>query len=244
MSNEIKRPQVELANRPLHFFWLVDCSGSMYGSKIDTLNAAISNSIEPMRDAAASNVNAQLLVRTLKFATGASWLTADPVPVEEFAWQDLTIDDYAVTDMGKAFELLAAQLEMPPMPNRALPPVIVLVSDGQPVDDWKRPLEKLKGMPWFKKAVKMAVAIGGDADKDVLTAFTGNRELIFDANHPQRLVDLIKWLSTDVVSHHSNPTPNPLPMPEPTPEPDPQPVPDDLPIPDDSISDLPIPDVW
>ena len=28
---EMKRPGGELASRPLHFFWIVDCSGSMYG---------------------------------------------------------------------------------------------------------------------------------------------------------------------------------------------------------------------
>lgn len=252
MSNEVKRPDGELANRPLHFFWLVDCSGSMAGSKIGTLNTAIENTIQPMKEAAANNVNAQLLIRTLKFATGASWVTADPVPVEKFTWKDLTIDDYAVTDMGKAFELLTAQLDMPPMPSRALPPVIVLLSDGQPVDDWKRPLEKLKGMPWFQKAVKIAIAIGSDADKDVLAAFTGNKEMVFDANNPQMLVDRIKWAST-IVDEYSvpkkepDPVPAPEPAPEPTPLPSPEPTPEPDPLPEPSpysLSDMDIPDVW
>ena len=98
--------------------------------------------------------------------------------------------------MGKAFELLAAQLGIPPMPTRALPPVIVLLSDGQPTDDYKKGLDKLKALPWFKKAVKIAISIGKDADDDVLSEFTGNRELVLQANNPTALVKMIKWAST------------------------------------------------
>lgn len=39
-------------------------------------------------------------------------LTPDPVNIEDFAWNDL--DAGGVTDLGKAFELLAAQLTIPP----------------------------------------------------------------------------------------------------------------------------------
>ena len=145
---ELRRPGGELASRPLHFFWMVDCSGSMYGEKIGTVNNAIQTCIPEMASAAENNPNAQLLVRTLSFSTGATWLTPNPVPVENYAWDDL--DSNGVTDMGKAFELLAAQLSIPPMPSRALPPVLVLLSDGQPTDDYKKGLDKLKTMPWFR----------------------------------------------------------------------------------------------
>ena len=38
MAEALKRPGGELASRPLHFFWVVDCSGSMYGEKIGTVS--------------------------------------------------------------------------------------------------------------------------------------------------------------------------------------------------------------
>lgn len=120
MAEALKRPGGELASRPLHFFWVVDCSGSMYGEKIGTVNHAIQSTIPEMVDAAKDNPNAQLLVRTLKFSTGATWVTPDPVNIEDFAWDDL--DAGGVTDLGKAFEMLAAQLTIPPMTDRALPP--------------------------------------------------------------------------------------------------------------------------
>lgn len=190
----LKRPGGELASRPLHFIWIVDCSGSMYGEKIGTVNHAIQSTIPEMADAAKDNPNAQLLVRTLKFATGASWVTTNPIPIEDFAWDDL--EACGVTDLGKAFDMLAAQLTIPPMTDRALPPVLVLLSDGQPTDDYKKSLENLLHLPWGKKAVRIAISIGQDADDDVLEQFTGNKELVLQANNPQALVKMIKWAST------------------------------------------------
>ena len=37
----LQRPGGELATRPIHFFWMVDCSGSMYGEKIGIVNNTI-----------------------------------------------------------------------------------------------------------------------------------------------------------------------------------------------------------
>lgn len=207
MADKLKIPGGALANRPLHFFWMVDCSSSMAGDRIGAVNHAIQECIEPMREEAAGNPNAQLYIHTLKFASGASWVTAEPVPIEEFAWED--VEASGITDMGKAFELLAGRLSMPPMPARALPPVIVLLTDGNPTDDWKRPLEKLLKMPWGKKAVKVAIAIGKDAERSVLEAFTGNPEAVLDAGNPEVLTHFIKWAST-VASAVSNPTSNPM----------------------------------
>lgn len=194
MAEQLKRPGGELASRPLHFFWMVDCSGSMYGEKIGAVNHAIQSTIPEMVDAAKNNPNAQLMVRTLKFSTGASWVTSNPVNIEDFAWNDL--DAGGVTDLGKAFDLLAAQLTIPPMTDRALPPVIVLLSDGQPTDDYKKSLDKLLHLPWGRKAVRIAISIGQDADDELLTEFTGNRELVLQANNPEALVKMIKWAST------------------------------------------------
>ena len=87
--------------------------------------------------------------------------------------------------------------------------MIVLLTDGYPTDDWKRPLEKLLKMPWGKKAVKVAIAIGKDAERSVLEAFTGNPEAVLDAGNPEVLTHFIKWAST-VASAVSNPTSNPM----------------------------------
>jgi len=195
-KKNLKRPGGELARRPLNFFWVVDCSGSMYGEKMGTVNCAIQQTIPEMRDAASSNPNAEVLIRTLQFSSGASWMTDSPVKVENFVWEDLEAN--GVTDLGRAFDLLAAQLSMDQIGDRALPPVMVLLSDGQPTDDYKKGLTKLMSQPWAKKSVRIAISIGQDADDKVLEEFTGNRELVLQANNATSLTKMIKWASTAV----------------------------------------------
>ena len=209
---ELQRPGGELATRPIHFFWVVDCSGSMYGEKIGIVNNTIQECIPEMRNSADNNPNAQLLIRALQFSSGASWITTSPVPVETYSWEDMEAN--GLTELGKACDLLAAQLSIPPMPARALPPVIVLLSDGQPTDDYKKSLDKLKGMPWFRKAVKIAISIGQDADDDVLIEFTGNKELVLQANNATALAKMIKWASTtaSMVSAPSSKPMNSIPV--------------------------------
>lgn len=201
-----KRPGGELSTRPLHFIWLCDCSGSMgVNGKIQSLNNAIHQSIPLMREAAADNPNAQVLVRALKFSTGAQWHISQPTPVEAFEWNDLSAD--GVTDLGKGLALLTEQLKMPPMTDRALPPVLVLLSDGQPTDHFSDGLNQLMQQPWGKKAVRISIAIGQDADYDVLQKFIGHSELQpLSANNPDALIDRIRWVSTAVLKTVSAPT--------------------------------------
>jgi uncharacterized protein YegL len=200
-----RRPGGELASRPLHFIWIADSSGSMeQDGKIQALNTAIREAIPHMRKVAEDNPNAQVLVRAVKFSNGAQWHISQPTPVADFAWTDLQAE--GETDMGKALGLVAEQLKMPPMSERALPPVLVLVSDGQPTDDFEAGLKSLLEQPWGKKAVRIAISIGRDADAEVLQRFIGNTELKpLAANSPEALVRHIKWASTAVLKSASSP---------------------------------------
>lgn len=196
-------PGGEISSRPLHFFWIVDCSGSMLGDKIQTVNTALDETIPEMVKIANENARAQLLVRALKFSSGAEWVIKDPTPVEHFKWTPLEAD--GVTDLGAALELLSSELKMPPMPARALPPVLVLISDGQPTDDYQRGLRALMNEQWGKRAVRMAIAIG-DADIDTLKEFIADPAIpVLEARNPQALTRFIKWVSTTVVDKSINP---------------------------------------
>ena len=200
-----KRPGGELATRPLHFIWVADCSGSMaVDGKIQALNTAIREAIPHMQKVAEDNPNAQVLVRAIKFSSGAQWHISQPTPVEDFKWEDLSAQ--GETDMGKALSMVSEQLKIPPMTDRALPPVLVLVSDGQPTDDFNRGLRDLMDQPWGKKAVRIAIAIGTDAVEEILQKFIGHSELKpLQANSPEALVKYIKWVSTAVLKSASAP---------------------------------------
>lgn len=194
-----------LANRPLHFIWICDCSGSMSSNgKIQALNAAIREAIPHMREVAEENPNAQVLVRALKFSDGAQWHISQAVPIDQFEWTDL--DAAGLTDMGLAMKMVAEQLKSPPMPERALPPVLVLITDGVPTDDFKTGLNVLMAEPWGKKAVRVAIAIGNDAEPEPLQKFIGNPEIKpLQASSPEKLIRYIKWASTATIQSASSP---------------------------------------
>jgi len=172
--------------------------------KIQALNNAIREAIPHMQKVADENPNAQVLVRAIRFSNGAQWHISQPTPVADFKWQDLSAE--GETHMGKALQMVADQLKIPPMTDRALPPVLVLISDGQPTDDYQSGLKALMDQPWGKKAVRIAISIGADADQDVLQKFIGHSELMpLQANNPEALVRHIKWVSTAVLKSASSP---------------------------------------
>lgn len=194
----IGTPGGELAKRPLHFILLVDCSGSMQADgKIQALNNAAREALPALRDAAAGEPHAEVLVRVLAFSDGARWIVSQPTPVETFDWTDLQAG--GVTDMGRAMSMTAEVLAVPPMEPRALPPVLLLISDGKPTDDFSVGLNRLLSQPWGRAAVKIAIAIGRDADFDILARFIDNLEIKpVRADNPEQLVRHMRWASTAV----------------------------------------------
>ena len=201
----MRLPGGAISTRPLHFIWICDCSSSMaVDGKIQALNNAVEEVIPHMKAAAADNPNAQVLVQAIQFSSGARWHVPNPTPIESFKWTDLEAD--GITDLGQALYMVAEQLKSPLMSNRALPPVLVLISDGYPTDDYLNGLKVLMNEPWGKKAVRIAIAIGRDANYEVLQQFIGYPELKpLRANHPEALVKQIKWASTAVLKAASAP---------------------------------------
>ena len=192
-----------VSKRALKIFWLVDTSHSMAGEKIATVNRAIKACIAPLRDAAEDNHEAKMYVRTMKFSVGASWHTEE-TGIEDFEWYDLSVNGY--TETGAALRLMAKELTMEKMGSRALPPVIILMSDGESTDDYEGGLKELLSERWAQKAVRIAIAIGADANIAELTKFCSNpaENPPLVADKASELVAFIKWASVEVsksVSH-------------------------------------------
>lgn len=198
-------PGGRMAYRPVHFFWLLDCSTSMsINGKIGSLNFAVHEAIPEMRQAASENASAQLLVRVITFSTGAQWHVRIPTPVEQFEWSEVNAD--GVTDLGAALRMVARELQTPPMPERAMQPVLALVSDGLPTDDWHSGLHAVDSTPWGPKSIRVAVSIGKDADTAMLREFLANPEMEpLQADNPTQLARAIRWTSTVAVRAASMP---------------------------------------
>lgn len=208
------RPGGEYAGRPLHIIWLLDCSGSMAeGGKIEALNNAIREVIPAMRKAAEGNPEVQFYVRAIRFSSGANWHIAQPTSLSEFKWVDLQAE--GETDMGQAFALLSEDLQNLPQSTRMLPPQIVLISDGKPTDDWRGALAGLLSVPWGRRAVRQAIAIGQDADYETLRKFVDNPERpVLRVDNSEQLVRCFRYVSTAVTAtppgREAPPSPEPV----------------------------------
>jgi uncharacterized protein YegL len=189
------RPGARLAGRPLHFVFVLDGSGSMADAgKVDALNRAVRDALPPLRDLAEQTPFVDLLVRAVVFADGARWHVADPTPVAQVSWPPVVAGGF--TDLGAGLDLVSSVLTVPPMDARALPPVLVLVSDGRPTDDYRTALERLLAEPWGRRAVRLAIAIGSDAATDVLQEFIADPDLRpFSAHDPEQLAYLVRFSS-------------------------------------------------
>jgi uncharacterized protein YegL len=204
-----RRPGGRMASRPLHFIWLADGSGSMrVQGKIKALNEAISEAIPHMQMVARENPQASVFVNAIHFSDEARWMEERLTPVSEFRWQN--IEAGGATALGEALTMVGDVLQPPLMTDRALPPVIALVTDGLPTDDFQAGLNHLFSKTWGRRAKRIVIAIGEDSASDeakaFFRAFTENDSIKpFQANNPEALKEAVRWVSTGVLKSVASP---------------------------------------
>jgi len=195
--------------RPLPVVLLADVSGSMGGDgKIQALNHAVREMIEAFLDE--SDLRVEIQVAVITFG-GEARIHLPLRPSREAAWTDLEAS--GGTPMGAAFNIARELIEdRQVIPGRAYRPTIVLVSDGQPTDSWQEPLNALLESERGGKAFRMAMAIGADADHDVLQAFLGDPEArVFQAGEARQIRQFFQLVTMSVSSRSRSANPNSTP---------------------------------
>ena len=186
---------MEPAKKSMTIFFLIDVSGSMKGTKIGSLNGTMEELLPSLIGVGEASTDVKIAI--MKFSTDVEWVTPEPVRIEEYQyWNRLEAE--GLTFMGDAFMELSRKLSRSTFlnsPSLSFAPVIFLLSDGSPNDDWKKGLETLKQNKWFQHGLKIALAIGSNVDMEVLRAFTGNDELAVQAKNADQLRELIKLLA-------------------------------------------------
>lgn len=202
MQTDNPIPAFGVSKRNLHFFWLVDSSSSMSGAKIQSLNQSVRNALPEVRRVASENPHVNVFMRVIKFGSHAEWVVKEPTPLESFNWQDISAS--GMTAMGEAFTLAAEGMDFEQMGRRNIPPVMVLVTDGQATDDAESALANLKKSPWGRKSVRVGIAIGQDADRSMIVRFIDDPNIpVLEANNPDQLAAYIKWVSTEALKSAS-----------------------------------------
>lgn len=186
---------MEPAKKSMTIFFLIDVSGSMKGTKIGSLNGTMEELLPSLIGVGEASTDVKIAI--MKFSTDVEWVTPEPVRIEEYQyWNRLEAE--GLTFMGDAFLELSKKLSRSSFlnsPSISFAPVIFLLSDGSPNDDWKKGLETLKQNKWFQHGLKIALGIGSKVNMDVLRAFTGNDELAVQAKNADQLRELIKLLA-------------------------------------------------
>lgn len=197
-------PNLQIVKRRLNFYYILDVSGSMGANgRIQALNQSVRQSIPRMVEAAQSSPNAELMIHAITFGSSAKWHVYPGIPIESFVWQDLSAG--GATSMGAAVGKVCDDLETN-MPSRSLPPVLVLVSDGHPTDDFDQSLARLAQAPWGRKAVRIAIGMGPrhEIDWGTMERFMFDMDLQpLHAANSADLADYIRWASTVAVAASS-----------------------------------------
>ncbi|MBN2464984.1 tellurium resistance protein [candidate division WOR-3 bacterium] len=172
----------------------------MAGDKIQQLNTAIRQATPELRWCQDEHPEAMVLVRAVRYCRKAEWHLGTPTPVAELDWPELEAEEGGCA-MGAALELVAQVLDVPPMPSKAFPPVLVLVADSGPSDDFFAGLRALMAKPWGRRATRLAVRIGRDVDCGLLQQFMGQDACgPLEARGATDLSRYIRWIEEEVPS--------------------------------------------
>jgi len=202
------------SKRPLNLIFLLDCSSSMSGEKIASLNMVMQEAVQNLqRIDKAPDTYGKMQFRAIAFASGAWWHVQDATDLQKVVWSNLPAN--GSTDLGAALRMLNDALEPQWLGMRLLPPVLVLLSDGQPTDNWQLRLTDLRKNRFWKHCVRIAIGIGQDSKgteaTQALTAFIDPKDpkevptLLYADNHEQ-LAEYIRWASTVVTTSISTGT--------------------------------------
>lgn len=196
--------------KPLPVIFLLDVSGSMYGSKILALNQAVEAMLQSF--SAENAMENEIRVSVITFGNQVK-LHLPFTKADEIKW--IALQAYGGTPMGTALRMAKDMIEdKDVIPSRAYRPAVVLVSDGQPNDSWEAPLEDFISSGRSAKCDRMALAIGRDADESVLGKFVqGSTNSLFHAENAAKLKDFFKFVTMSVTVRSKSRTPNSVPTP-------------------------------
>ncbi len=200
---ETLMPGGGVARRPLHFIVMADCSGSMKGEKMQALNFALRSMLPHLVDWERDQLQAQLLIRILAFASVPNWYVPDAVPVADLSrhWRNLEYVPMGRTNMGPAFRAVAEVLAPERLERRALRPAILLVTDGLPTDPpggFENGLAALLELAAGRSALRLAVAIGRDANSEPLDRFRSPDVPVLVADGTDEIADRLVTASIAV----------------------------------------------
>lgn len=199
--------------RTLPVLLILDVSGSMgVGGKIQSLQKAVEDMLngfdkaqvkEKLLKVAIITFGGQNEVKLLRPLNGEFNEKAPFLTAGDFLKRGVGL--FAAegkTPMGAALNMskdLLDDLDILPK-KETFVPAVVLVSDGIPTDEWKDALNAFVNEGQTKKTQRFALAIGSDADQNMLEEFTCNPENVLFAKDAAEIIEKFNEISRSITS--------------------------------------------
>jgi uncharacterized protein YegL len=182
--------------RRLPVYLLLDVSGSMSGEPIEAVKSGVQTLVSTLRQDPYALETAYLSVIT--FDDSARQL----IPLTELpAFQTPSISSSGTTSLGQALSVLSDCVESEVAKTTAeikgdWKPLVFIMTDGVPTDDWHSGLEKLRKV---RTGIIVACAAGHAADTSVLKQIT---EIVvqLDTADASTIKAFFKWVSASVAT--------------------------------------------
>lgn len=163
----------------VNIIFVCDVSGSMAGEKIAALNDSIREFAHKVIDE--SNRSGLLFdIEILSYSTEAEWHTF--VQHSHYCCKDICLEAQGLTSLGAALELLNKKMTVLPT-SKAFIPLLIFISDGGPTDNWNQSFHNICSNYLFMESYKRAVALGNDADENILNEITNNNVAVVNKDY-------------------------------------------------------------
>ena len=180
----------------------------MSGEKISTLNSAVNDMIQSFKTAGQGEVEINLGI--ISFGDGGASYDLQLQPVAGIS--NMSLQANGGTPMGMALRMAKDLIEDKEIiPSKGYRPAVVLVSDGEPNDDWEQPMNNFIGGGRSSKCERFAMAIGTSQEDPVLNKFlSGTENKVFLASDASKIRDFFKFVTMSVSVRSRSQNPNTL----------------------------------
>ena len=188
-----------ISKQKLNIILLIDASKSMQGKRIKQLDEAINDIKSYLKELQVENSNVDFYLTLIPFATESSFYKdEESIFIDKFVYNGIKCGGYsnlhlAYKNLGEILKKESKGGIMPDFGGAA--PIILLLSDGHPTgNDYKKALEEIINIPWFKVALRYGIAIELNDERTikVLRDFVGSNGDVISCYNSSMLKDIIK----------------------------------------------------
>lgn len=186
--------ELEGTSRRLPIYLLLDVSGSMCGAPIEAVN----NGLKDLEAALKSDPHAleSAYVSIIAFESD----TQQIIPLTEAGkFGAPVLDASGGTSLGKALNFLGQCLDREVQPKSSdhpgdWKPLIFLMTDGEPTDEWEGPARDFKNRTATRPANLIAIGCGPHVNTSTLRQLSETVLMMQDMS-PEKIKALFQWIS-------------------------------------------------